>query len=164
MTDAATGAAGHKTSSVVGSSWFLVDNNVLSKLSRKQRGSRFFRHHCRLPSEVLHEASAFPDIRALRRLEYPVTPTVLEHVRDVLATVPPGDFSLVDLYRNMGNADPILIATALDAMAQNAQALFEEVWHIVTDDAAVRRKAIEFQLSVLGHADFQKLLALDAHA
>jgi len=62
----------------------------------------------------------------------------LEHVRKVMKTVQPGDFKLVDLYRNKGNGDPILIATAIDAIRKADETLFKEDSQIVTDDSAVR--------------------------
>ena len=53
----------------------------------------------------------------------------------------PGDFKLVVLYRNQGNADPILIVTALTAMRKVSETLFGEDWKVVTDDGAVPDKA-----------------------
>lgn len=76
---------------------FFIDTNVLSRLTRAQRASKFFRDNCSLCSEVLHEASGFPDLAELRRLEYPVSPGVLTRVREVMSTVSPGDFTMVDL-------------------------------------------------------------------
>lgn len=142
---------------------FLVDNNVLSRLTRAQRASRFFRDNCLVCTEVLHEASGFPDIAELRRLEYPVSAGVLARVRDVMATVPPGDFKLVDLYRNLGNADPILIASALEAKDTAAASLFAVDWRIVTDDAAVVAKAREFEVATLGYDEFVRLLPAAPH-
>ncbi len=71
---------------------------------------------CRISSEVLYEVQTFPDIEQLRALECPISSDLLVHVREVMKTEVLGDFKLVDLYRNKGNADPILIATALTAM------------------------------------------------
>lgn len=127
---------------------FLVDNNVLSALSKSQRASKFFRARCRLPDEVLHEARGFPDIEALKTLNYETTADVLRHLIVVMATVPDTDTKLVDLYANRGNADPLLIACALDARTQDEDKLFGPVWVIVSDDEAVRAKAAEFQLEL----------------
>lgn len=137
---------------------YFIDTNVLSQLTRAQRASKFFRDHCSLCSEVLHEASGFPDLAELRRLEYPVTAGVLARVREVMLTEPPGDFRLVDLYRNLGNADPLLIASALDAMEAESGCLIAVDWHIVSNDAAVISKAGEFDVSTLGYEDFSSLL------
>lgn len=138
---------------------FFVDTNVLSRLTRAQRASKFFRDNCSLCSEVLHEASGFPDLAELRRLEHPVSAGVLARVREVMLTVPPGDFRLVDLYHNLGNADPILVASALDAMEAEAERLFRVEWRIVTDDAAVIVKAREFDVTTLGYVDFLRMLS-----
>lgn len=137
---------------------YLVDNNVLSKLNRADRESTFFTRSCRLPSEVLYEASSLPDIAALRQLEYPMSTSVLDLVRKVMSTVQPGDHELVDLYHVQGNADPILIAIALDAMDKSGQTLIEEDWQVVSDDKAVRTKAGEFDITVLTTTEFVGLL------
>lgn len=134
--------------------WYLVDNNVLIKLKSAQRASTFFRDNCWIPSEVLHEARGFPDIAVLRELEYPMTARILEFVNDVMKTVAPGDFKLVDLYRNVGNADPILVATALDAIRKADETLFKQDWQIATDDGVLRMKAAEFGIGTLSFKEF----------
>ena len=138
---------------------YLVDNNVLSKLSLAQRSDRKFRDRCRIPSEVLFEAAGFPDIDQLCLLEFPVTPRVLEQLRHVMSTVSPSDSRLVDLYGNKGNADPLLIATALVGAQDTAGTLFPEDWQIVTDDRGVRLKAAEFGVHVLSAEEFLAHLA-----
>lgn len=136
---------------------YLVDNNVLSTLTHAQRTGKFMREHCRISAEVLHEARGLPDRRALKALDYPVTPEILERVRRVMASVPVGDHKLVDLCRNEGNADPILIATALCAEAGEGT-LWQTDWQIVTDDKALRAKSAEFDVTCLGRAQFVELL------
>jgi hypothetical protein len=79
----------------------------------------------------------------LSTLAYEVTTDVLEVVRTVMAAVRPDSYDLIDLYHARGNADPILIAMALDAMAKSRETLFEEDWRIVTDDDGVKDKAAE---------------------
>lgn len=138
---------------------YLIDTNALSRIGRTNRGSAFVRATCRIPSEVLHEADGFPDIATLRVLEYPVTADVLNLVRKVMATVPPGDKSLVDLYHVQGNADPILVATALDAIAKSEETLLVEDWQIVTDDDGVKKKAAEFDLRTVTSVEFMMLVA-----
>jgi hypothetical protein len=138
--------------------WYLLDTNVLSQLTKAQRATAFVREHCRIPSEVLHETAGFPDIATLRKLEYRVAADVLECVREVMKTVAPGDFNLVDLYRNLGSADPLLIASAMVEVRKGKATLFPEDWVIVSDDAAVRAKAVEVGLSILGAQEFAALL------
>jgi hypothetical protein len=139
--------------------WYVVDSNVLSRLTLSQRSSAFFREHCRIPSEVLYEASGFPDIPSLRKLEYRVTPEVLMGVREVMQTVEPGDFKLIDLYRNKGSADPVVIATALVEQRRGQETLFAPNWVVVSDDNAVRAKAMDMDLHILGAKGFADLLA-----
>jgi hypothetical protein len=139
---------------------YLIDTNALSRIGRKSRGSLFVRDNCKLPSEVLYEAAAFPDIAMLRTLEYPVTADVLNLVKTVMATVQPGEKDLIDLYHGRGNADPILIAVALDAIDKSQVTLLEEDWQIVTDDEGVKKKAAEFGLMAVSSADFNNRIAL----
>jgi hypothetical protein len=137
---------------------YVIDNNTLSRLSRAQRASSFFREHCHIPTEVLHEARGLPDAAALHANEYPTTARVLRILIDVMATVPVGDTSLVDLYANKGNADPLLIACALDGKRDVDQFLFGPTWAVVSGDKAVRSKAVEFGLEVLTSDEFVALL------
>lgn len=138
---------------------YVIDANVLSKLSTSQRRSAFVREHCRVPSEVLHEVEAFPDIDELRALEIPVSLHLLTCLADVMRTVAPDDFKLVDLYGNKGNADPLLVASALAGSQRAADTLFPEEWKIVSDDVAVRAKATEHGVNWLGTPSFVLLLA-----
>lgn len=137
---------------------YLIDTNALSRIGRKDRGSTLVRDTCKIPSEVLHEAAMFPDIAILRTLEYPMSADVLNLLREVMSTVPPGDKDLIDLYHVRGNADPILVATALDAIAKSEETLLVEDWQIVTDDEGVKKKAAEFDLRTVTSAEFKKLV------
>ena len=137
---------------------YVLDANVLSRLSVHQRGNSFVREHCRIPAEVLHEIDGFPDVRQLRALDFPVSAELLACVSEVMKTLRPSDFTLVDLYRNKGNADPILVATALTGIRHASETLFCEDWKVVSDDDAVRTKAEEHGVGWLSTADFVLLL------
>ncbi|UCZ60145.1 hypothetical protein [Mycolicibacterium phocaicum] len=137
---------------------YLIDCNALSKLTRKQRSSGFFRKNCRIPTEVLYEARWFPDIHQLSDVEYKTTGSVLVILAEVMATVPVGDKKLVDLYANQGNADPLIVACAVDATREREQQLFGETWAIVSDDKAVRAKANEFDIEILASEEFIAIL------
>jgi hypothetical protein len=129
---------------------YLLDNNALTKLTRAQRSGPFVLEFCRIPTEVLYEATGLPGQCALGELEYKTTAEVLEFLRKVMATVPPGDFKLVDLRSNKGAADPVLVAAAaLHAMDEEAQRLLQDEWVIVTDEQAVARKAAEYGIDTL---------------
>lgn len=140
---------------------YVVDTNSLTQLGIRRRASRFFIGNARIPSEVLNEAKGFPDIAALRRNEYPTTATVLEQVRKVMATVAVNDTTLVNLYANHGNADPFVVACALDGRDRDAQSLFATEWVVVTEDKAVRAKADEFGLRALPSTEFAALIDAD---
>lgn len=137
---------------------YLVDNNALTRLTREQRVSEFFLSHCLLPTEVLFEARGFPDADQLGRLEYPTSGRVLRILGEIMATVPTDDTSLVDLYANRGNADPILVACALDGIREAEDGLFGWEWIIVSNDNAVRRTAAEFGIQTLLSDQFSTLL------
>lgn len=137
---------------------YLVDTNTLSQLKRSQRSSEFFRKKVHMPSEVLHEALGFPDIEELRRNEYPITQAVLSILIEVMVTVPVGDTRLVDLYRNRGNADPLVVACAIDGQCESDKLLFGPTWVVVSGDEAVRAKATEFGLEVRTNGEFVEIL------
>jgi flavin-binding protein dodecin len=137
---------------------YLVDTNALSQLRRQRRASKFFRAYAMIPSEVLHEAEGFPDVEALTQIEYYTTASVLRWLMTVMATVPPDDTDLINLYLNQGSADPLMVACALDALDRERQHLDPLEWAVVTDDKAVMAKANEFKVRVLTYAQFADLI------
>lgn len=141
---------------------YVIDNNTLAQLKRSQRASKSFREKAHIPSEVLHEAQGFPDIEDLRRNEYLTTPAVLSILTEVMATVPVNDTRLVDLYANRGNADPLLIACAIDGQRGSDELLFGPTWVVVSGDKAVQAKAAEFGIEVRTNDEFTEIL--EGHA
>lgn len=137
---------------------YVIDNNALSYLKRRQRTSEFFRKQCHIPTEVLHEARGFPDIEELRKLEYPTTGHLLRILIEVMATVPATDTGLVDLYANRGNADPLVVACAIEGQRESDDALFGPTWVVVSEDKAVRAKATEFRIEVRTNEQFVAIL------
>ena len=137
---------------------YVVDTNALSQLGRARRASDFFRRNTVIPEEVLHEAAGFPDIDSLRENVHPTTPRVFHLLIEVLATVPDSDTRLIDLYANRGNADPLVIACALEGQEHDGQYLWPTEWIVVTADEAVRDKAKEFKLEVLTNDRFADLI------
>lgn len=77
---------------------------------------------------------------------------------DVMASVPIGETSFVDLYANLGNADPLVVASALDGQPGEEERLFGPTWIVVSGDKAVQAKAEEFGLSVLTNLEFKDIL------
>jgi hypothetical protein len=121
---------------------YLVDTVTLLRMTANQRASAFMRNRCRIPEEILYEARGLPNIETLKPLIYPITTTVLENVKAVLATIKAGD-KVVDLYRNKGNGDVMLLATALTEMSVSAGQLFGDRWIIATGDDGLTTKAVE---------------------
>lgn len=134
--------------------WYLVDNNVLSKLTPAQRASEFFSESCRVSSEVLYEARAYVE-ESVADAVLPTTAAVLRRLKEVMSAVDPGDTTLVDLYANKGAADPVMIASALEEQAHENATLFPSTWVIVTDDKAVASTARRVGLKVMLSPDFQ---------
>lgn len=137
---------------------YVVDNNTLAQLSKAQRSSSFFRNYAVIPSEVLFEARKFYDIEQLRQNEYPTSPSVLYWLKRVMTTISPSDTRLIDLYANEGNADPMLIACALDGQYWDSQYLDSPTWVVVSGDKAVRAKAEEFDLPAISNAEFSSAI------
>lgn len=140
----------------IGEEMYLLDNNALSHLTRAQRASDFFFDRCRVPTEVIHEAAGYPDSESFGRAEYPTTPRVLEIVREIMTTLPPEDTSLVNLYSNLGAADPMLLACALHATEEAHAGLFGSRWVIVTNDKAVRGVALSLGVEAVSREQFQR--------
>lgn len=141
---------------------YVIDNNALSHLKRHQRASDFFRENCHIPSEVLYEARFFPDIKELKGNEYPATSRVLTILIEVMATVPISDTKLVDLYANRGNADPLVVACAVDGQRKSDEGLFGPAWVVVSGDKAVQAKAVELGIEVKTSEEFIAILEGDA--
>src|SRR5689334_10264949 len=116
---------------------YLVDNNALITLGRTRVASPFFRAHCQVTTDVLHEADEHTHHAQLKASAYPRTPAVLERIRTVMSELAVGDTSLIDLYGNKGSADPGLVASALDGTASGEDVLFSDAWIVVTNDGGV---------------------------
>lgn len=137
---------------------YVVDTNALTHLGRARRASEFFRDNAVIPTEVLHEAAGFPDLLELSANSYETSPRVLELLVDVMATVDTDDNRLVNLYKNLGGADPLVIACALAGQEDDNQYLTAPDWVIVTGDGAVAAKASEFNLEVIDAATLAALI------
>lgn len=142
---------------------YVIDTNALSQLGRARRASSFFLENAVIPEEVMHEAAGFPDIGALRDNVHPTTPRVLHWLTEIMATVADGDTRLVDLYANRGNADPLVVACALEGQEHDSQWLLAPEWIVVTGDEAVRDKAEEFGVKVLNNTQFAALIDGPVH-
>jgi hypothetical protein len=137
---------------------YVVDTNTLSQIGWRRRTSDYFKDNVVLPEEVLREARDFPDIESLRTKLHATTSHVLEWLVIVMSTVPAEDTRLVDLYRNKGGADPLLVACALDGQSRDSVYLDSPEWVVVTSDDAVRRKAAEFSLPTLSNEEFAAII------
>lgn len=139
------------------SSDFAEDFDEFSFLTGAVR-SEFFSNYCRVTADVLWEAKGHPQQVVLLNVANEASPTLLEQVRAVMATVKTGDTALVDLYKNKGTADPGLIAAVLDAITADEGLLFRDTWVLVTNDHAVEEKAAEFSIATIKPVELVKLI------
>jgi hypothetical protein len=139
---------------VTDDAFYLLDNNVVSHLSLQKLESAFFRERCNIPSEVLHEANGHRAMELLRAVEYRTTSYVLAALSEVLATVSPSDTSLIDLYADKGNADPLLIACALLETRKAELVLVKPLWFVVSNDKPVLAKAAVLGVAALSREEF----------
>ena len=77
---------------------------------------------------------------------------------EVMASAPVGETKFVDLYANHGNADPLIVANAVDGHRREAEALFGPTWTVVSGDKAVRVKAEAFGLAAMSNEEFPAML------
>lgn len=141
---------------------YLVDNNALIAIGAKRARSTFFVKWCHVTADVIYEADEHPFLRDLEQLALPRTARTLEIVRDVMSTENVGDISLVDLYKNLGAADPGLIAAVLEIQAQDAGTFFPDNWRIVSNDKGVKRKGGEHAIDVLQASQLSNLIDADS--
>lgn len=141
---------------------YLLDNNVVSHLSVRFLRRPFFKERCRIPSEVLYEARGHRSHDLLSRVEYKTDAAVLSTLFEVLQTVPASDSKLIDLYRNKGNADPILIACGLLEARKSSQMLVPPVWVVVSNDDPVRQKAEALDVRAISRSEFMSIVSNEA--
>jgi hypothetical protein len=140
---------------------YLVDNNALIAIGAKRARSSFFVKWCHVTADVIQEAEEHPFVGELERLALPRTARTLEIVRAVMSTEKVGDTSLVDLYKNLGAADPGLIAAVLEIQAQDLGTFLPDIWKIVSNDKGVKRKAGEHDIDVLQASQLANLIDAD---
>lgn len=133
---------------------YLLDNDTLSRMSSEQRQSSFVRKFCTAPTAVLDEASGYIEPSVREAIEEPVTVIMLDSLRRVMASLPPGDRTLVDLYGNKGTGDAMLLAVALTKKDAADQELFGDTWIIATGDKGLTAKATELGILTCTDGDF----------
>lgn len=136
---------------------YLLDNNILARLTRDQRRSGSLRARCFITEDVLHEARGFAEEVTDLQVR-PVTGAVLAQLKRVMESIAPSDTSLVDLYANKGSADPVLVATALDMVDEEAQTLMPRPIVLVTEDKAVALTCQKLGVTTLGFDNFVQIL------
>ncbi len=140
-------------------SFYFLDNNVVSHLAVRHLRSALFEERCRIPSEVLYEARGHRSHNLLSKVEYKTDVAVLGMLSEVLQTVPSSDTKLIDLYRNKGNADPILIACGLLETRNASQMLVPPTWFVVSNDDPVRQIAETLGVRVMGRPEFMAIIS-----
>lgn len=65
---------------------------------------------------------------------------------------------IVDLYKNKGNGDALLIATALEMRQGEDEKLIKSEWVVVTSDKGVMALAKKFDLRCMNKKEFYELI------
>lgn len=137
---------------------YLVDNNALITLSVRRVGSEFFRSNCHVTPDVLFEASEHPEERVLREGLVEFSSATFEHIRQIMKNIAAGDIRLVDLYKNLGAADPGLVAFILEKADEDDGLLLPNKWILVTRDRAVRDLALSYDIAVMEPGELSDLI------
>lgn len=127
---------------------YLVDTMTVTKLGwRGLLRSPKFQQTCRVPNEILHELEGNRHHPLVGSLAYRMNIETLRALKQVMSTITVGD-KVIDLYKNEGNGDAILIAIALFEAQEALAQLFPVSWAIVTDDVNLTTKARSFGITV----------------
>lgn len=146
------------------SGYYLLDANVVLRLSGLVLKSDLVVQRCHVPGEVIHEARFSPNAGVFAHRAIPATPSVLAELKRVWSVVPEDDTDLVDLFKGKGAADPLLVAIVLDQQSQASNGLFSDEWTIVTDDRAVENLAKVFAIPTVGLAEFEERASAERRA
>lgn len=136
---------------------YSIDAVTLSKMTEQQSRSSFVHDNCRIPAEILYEARWYETTKNMLSLEYPVTIQVLNAVHDICSGIKKSD-TLLDLYKDEGNGDVVILAVAVTENKAEQCQLFYARWTIATDDKGVSRKASELGIPVLDSLSFFALI------
>lgn len=140
---------------------YVLDTNIISRLSKDELSAPFLFEYCRIPSEVIYETRLHPNIEHLKTIQHPTTIESLHAVAEIMSTLDPKDRRLVDLFDNKGGADPFLIAAAIVEQRNSESQLFPaEQWTVVTNDRAVAETAAKFNVPTISRDQFRNVINL----
>ena len=136
---------------------YLIDETPCASLEKDWLKSEFFQNYCYIPEEILFELrdNVRLDFSLLADSSIPVTYEILNKLQQY---VMPQIGKIVDLYKNEGNGDALLVATALDMREKEDEKLVKSEWVIVTSDKGVVTLAKKFDLRTISMQDFFQIL------
>ena len=136
---------------------YLIDETPCASLDNDWLESEFFQNYCYISEEILFELrdNNRLDFSLLVKNSIPVTYEILNKLQQfVMPQIGP----IVDLYKNEGNGDALLIATALNMREKEDEKLVKCEWAIVTSDKGVATLAKKFDLRAISKKDFFQIL------
>lgn len=142
---------------------YLIDETPCASLQNDWIKSEFFQNYCYVPEEILFELrdNIFLDMSLLIKRNIPVTYEILNKLQYF---VMPQIGKIVDLYKNEGNGDTLLIATALDMREKEDKKLVKSEWIIVTSDKGVANLAKKFNIRTISKSDFFEIITQKCEA
>lgn len=138
---------------------YLLDTVTVSRMSDYQLSSAFVQNKCMLAEEILYELRGNRNRARVEKLALEIDVSVLDHVKDILMNTDAVG-KVLDLYKNEGNGDILLVATALAKISDDSQRLnlFQSSWTIVSDDSGLADLAKSLNIVTLSTNDFIKKL------
>lgn len=136
---------------------YLIDETPCASLKNDWLKSEFFQSYCYVPEEILFELrdNNRLDSSLLIKNKIPVTYEILNRLQQF---VMPQVGNIVDLYKNEGNGDALLIATALNMREKEDAKLVKSEWVVVTSDKGVVALAKKFDLKTISMKEFFQIL------
>ena len=136
---------------------YILDETPSSSLKPEWIKSQFFQSYCYIPEEIIYE------LRDNNRLNFEIIaqrsiPVTYEILNKLQQYVMPQIGKIVDLYKNEGNGDALLIATALEMRQMEDDKLIKSEWVIVTSDNGLASLAKRFDIRCISKNDFYRII------
>lgn len=136
---------------------YLLDTVSIIHLNYDALSSAFVRDNCLVPAEIYYEVSSIGKRNAIERIVEKPSKDLLHTAQKLLKRIGPNN-RVLDLYRNEGNGDIMLIATALLKIEIDAMTLFKRQWIIVSDDKELQLLAQNQKLKAISTEAFKERL------
>lgn len=136
---------------------YLLDTVTIKKLPLRILESGFVKTYAKVPEEILYELTSTPRFSKVKHLRLEAKAGVLNCIHSVFDKMNQSN-SVIDLYKNEGNGDVILLAMALHGRNLNAGMLIGKEWAIVTDDIGLKNMAGSLKIKIFTTNEFSRLV------